>query len=653
MLSQEIDNLILSTFARRKITFFNRKIHHHMKREEYLRLLTGMEKPYRYSAGEFNCADCTNESAMKMAMVFPDTYEIGMSHVGMRIIYHLVNSREDMYCERAFHPWTDLEELLRDRNEPLRTLETSTPLKEMPLVGFSLAYEMLYANVLNILDLSHIPLLSSERSDTDPIIIGGGPCAYNPEPVTPYFDIFLVGEAEETVCKLVEIANDSTLSRTDKILRMGHLPGCYNPSDTVITVDEQTGRTTGISFISEPEKTCVEKVFAKDLDTTWFPCAPIVPNAEIVHDRANLEIHRGCIHGCRFCQAGYIYRPLRVRSTKKLLSMADEIIDSTGYEDLGLVSLNSVDHPDIIGLSQTLDKKMYSQRVSLGFPSLRMDSISSELVKAIGHTKKGNITLAPEAGSQRMRDIINKNLTEEQILQSVQTFAHGGWQKMKLYFMIGLPQETDEDIYEMASLIRKIVATGRLGKIDSETGKRLKGRPFNVTVNISSFVAKSHTPFQWDTMADLQTLRDRMKILLNEMTGNKAVSLKWRDFDLGLIEGLLARGDRRLAPVIKRVWEDGGRLESWSDRFQFERWEKALEAENLGLDEFIFRDRDESEWLPWQHISCRVNTDFLKEERQKSLDPQCTLDCLNNNCSHCGFGAECSVHTLRKKDTDK
>jgi len=620
-----------------------------MNREEYLRLLTGMEKPYQYTGGELNCADCTDKSAKRMAIIFPDTYEIGMSHVGVRIIYHLINARDNMCCERAFHPWVDLEVLLRKRDEPLRTLETSTPLREIPLLGFSLAYEMLYANVLNILDMSKIPLESEDREEEDPIIMAGGPCAYNPEPMAPYVDIFLIGEAEEVICKIVEIANDKSISRKERILAIGHLDGCYNPSDTKITTDADTGRVADIEFISEPEKKAVEKVFAKDLNNAWFPCNPIVPNAEIIHDRANLEIHRGCVHGCRFCQAGYIYRPLRIRSTEKLVEMADEILSSTGYEELGLVSLNSVDHPDIVGLSTTLDKDLHSKRISLGFPSLRMDAISSELVSVLGHTKKNNITLAPEAGSQRMRDLINKNLTEEQILHSVKTFTEGGWQKMKLYFMIGLPEETDEDIFAIADLVKKIVGTGRQGKKDAETGKLQRNRPFKVTVSVSSFIAKSHTPFQWEKMADIETLKGRMKILLNELSKNKAVSIKWRDFDLGLIEGLLARGDRRLAPVIKQVWEAGGRLESWSDRFVFNRWEKALANEGLDLDEYIFRDRDEEEILPWEHISCGVSTDYLRIERKKATKEESTKNCLTDNCSNCGFGTDCPVHTLKKE----
>jgi radical SAM family uncharacterized protein len=620
-----------------------------MNREEYLRLLTGMEKPYQYTGGELNCADCSDKSAKKMAIVFPDTYEIGMSHVGVRIIYHLVNSKNDMICERAFHPWVDLENLLRERDEPLRTLETSTPLKELPLIGFSLAYEMLYANVLNILDLSKIPLESKDRGEEDPIIMAGGPCSYNPEPIAPFVDIVLIGEAEEIICQIVEIANDKNISRRERILAIGHLKGCYNPSDTKLTTNPDSGRVTSVEFISEPDKKEVTKVFSRNLNDAWFPCNPIVPNAEIVHDRANLEIHRGCLHGCRFCQAGYIYRPFRIRATDKLLDMADEILSSTGYEELGLVSLNTVDHPDILSLSTTLDKDLHSKRISLGFPSLRMDAISSELVSALGHTKKNNITLAPEAGSQRMRNLINKNLTEEQILHSVQTFTEGGWQKMKLYFMVGLPQETDEDILAIADLVQKIVQTGRQGKKDAETGKLLRTRPFMVTVNISSFVAKSHTPFQWEKMADLQTLKNRMKILLDELKKNKSVSIKWRDFDLGLIEGLLARGDRRLAPVIKRVWEAGGRLESWSDRFSFSRWEKALSEEGLDLNEYIFRDRDDTERLPWEHLSCGVSTDFLRKERRKAIEEESTKNCLTNICSNCGFGSDCPVHTLKKE----
>jgi len=603
------------------------------------RMMLRVERPARYAGGELHAARPTGDEAARMAIVFPDTYEIGMSHVGVRILYHLVNDQPDMVCERAFHPWTDMEATLREHGEKLRTVESATPLRQMPLVGFSLPYEMLYGNVLNVLDLAGIPLEAAERGEDDPIVVAGGPCTYNPEPMAPYLDLAVVGEGEAVVVDLCRLANDRNRSRSERLAAMAELPGCYRPADLDVAYDDH-GRVTKLRLRGRPDGAVIHKVWNRSLDDTYFPTRPLVPSTDIVHDRANLELHRGCIHGCRFCQAGYVYRPLRVRSRDKLLDMARCIVDSTGYEELGLVSLNSVDHPDILDLVTALDRDLNPRRVALGMPSLRMDAISFELARSLGNTKKTHITVAPEAGSQRLRDVVNKNLTEEQIFETVDAFLAAGWTDMKLYFMLGLPGETDEDAEAIVTLVRDI-----LDRAGPRKGKG-RGRPFKVTVNVSSFVAKSHTPFQWEAMPTVEELRDRMQILIGGLSRDRRISLKWRDFDQGVIEGLLARGDRRLAPVIRRVWQDGGVLESWSDRFDASRWERALAAEGLTLDEYVHRARPVDEPLPWDHICCGVSREFLARERSRALEGLTTPDCVSGPCAGCGFGADCPTKDL-------
>ena len=606
------------------------------------KLFMGVERPARYAGGELHSVRPKENIKGRMALVFPDTYEIGMSHVGMRILYHLVNEEKDLYCERAFHPWVDMEQALREHGELLSTLETGTPLKEIPLIGFSLAYEMLYNNFLNVLSLSHIPFLAAERQEDVPIIVVGGPCAFNPEPIAPYIDLAVIGEGEMVIVDLCRLANDKSKTRAERLKAMAALPGVYRPAEFTVEYDEN-GRVTKRT----PEDKTIEKVWSKDLNKSYFPCHPLVPNSEIVHDRANLEIHRGCIHGCRFCQAGYIYRPLRTRSKEELLKMSREIINSTGYEEIGLVSLNSIDHPDIIDLVTDLNRELNPRRISIGLPSLRMDSISFELTERLGRTKKTNVTLAPEAGSQRLRDIINKNLTEKQIIESVDAFISAGWQSMKLYFMLGLPGEKDEDVEAIVELVKKIISRGN--PKDKKKGKGQRSRPFKVTVNVSSFVAKSHTPFQWVPMTSLKVLRDRMNILITGLSRNKKVSLKWRDFELGMVEGMLARGDRRLAKVLKRVYDAGGVMESWSSHFDYQRWLDALEAEDLKIEDYVYRERELDEILPWDHISCGVSRKFLAAELAKAKEESCTKDCVGNDCTGCGFGADCPTKEIGQK----
>lgn len=600
-----------------------------------------VERPSRYAGGELHAVGLPQPGDRRMALVFPDTYEIGMSHVGMRILYHLVNDTPGLHCERSFHPWVDQAERLRRVGLPLTTLETGTPLARLPLIGFSLPYELLYANVLSVLDLAGIPFESASRGEEHPIVIAGGPACFNPEPMAPYLDLVVVGEAEGVLPDLCRLASEPGRSREERLTAMAALPGCLRPSDVDVAWDE-TGRISRLALRGRPEGAVIEKAWSPSLDDTYFPCSPLVPNTEIVHDRANLEVHRGCVHGCRFCQAGYIYRPFRSRSKEKLLEMATRIIETTGYEELGLVSLNTVDHPDILEMTDVLTREFDARRTALGFPSLRMDDVSTELARRLGSGKRTQVTLAPEAGSQRMRDAINKGLDEEQILASVEAFVASGWRDLKLYFMVGLPGETDEDVTAILKLVDAILERGRRAAGGGP------GRPFGLTVHVSSFVAKAHTAFQWEAQASEELIRHRMQILHDGFRRNRRVTLKWRDSETGVVEGLLARGDRRLAPVIRRVFEDGGSLESWSDRFDAGRWTRAMAAEGLSMDDFVFRARDDDEILPWDLISCGVSRDFLLRERNRAREGVPTPDCVHHECSACGFGPDCPTKEARR-----
>ncbi len=516
-------------------------------RDRIEELLPWVDRPARYIGGEVHSVTKEPAGRLRFGLCFPDTYEIGQSHMGMVILYHLLNREDWIACERAFLPWVDLEAAMRREKLPLFTLETCTPLREMDVVGFSLPYEMLFTNLVNALDLAGIPLKRTERGEGDPLVIAGGPVTYNPEPVSDFIDLFAIGEAEELVLDICKVAARRDLSRSARLELLAQVPGCYCPGAVQVRRDE-SGRLLG--FESTQALPVVKRIVA-DLDTAFFPTEPLVPFLQTVHDRANLEVHRGCVHSCRYCQAGMIYRPQREKGLETLVGQAAGVIRSSGFGEIGLSSLNTCDHTQLVPLVERLTSEFKGQNIAIGLPSLRVDGMSVKVADALSQGKKAQITLAPEAGSQRLREVINKNLTEQQILDTVNAVLDAGWRDLKLYFMLGLPTETEDDIREMAALFRKI----------QELARGRSGRPLFITTTLSSLVPKPHTPFQFLPLATKDELEQRVR-LLRDLVDTSRIKLRWRDFRLGELETVFARGGRELGAVVERAWRLGCRCDA-------------------------------------------------------------------------------------------
>lgn len=589
-------------------------------------LLYRVERPARYLGHELNSHHKDPSGKLRFAICFPDIYEVGMSHLGVKILYHLLNEEDWICCERVFAPWLDMEALLRQQGIPLFTLENRTPVREMDVLGFSLPYEMLYSNVLNVLDLSGIAMRNENRRESDPIVIAGGPAVFNPEPIADHIDVFVLGEAEEVILELCEIARDKSLKRQDRIELIGKLPGCYR-ADTVAvsynadgTIKSMINKSTG-----QPAEPIVKRVIA-DLDSCFYPTKQLVPSIPIIHDRAQVEIHRGCMWGCRYCHPGMLYRMQRERSLETLVRQSEEIIKHTGYDELGLSSLNSVDYSRIQELVDTLNVKFAGKNIALGLPSLRMDSFSVSLANSLQQVKKTQLTLAPEAGSQRLRDVINKNLTVDHILGTVRAALDAGWRDLKLYFMVGLPTETDDDMVEMAWLLKEMKALSR----------GYSGRPLFLTCSVSPFVAKPFTPFQWVGQFTREELCHKINILRNHVPRNVA-TLKWREFELQELEGVFSRGDRRLGKVIERAHSLGAKFEGWTECFNHPLWMKAFEAEGVDPMFYHHRERREKEVFPWEVVSPSVSRYFLWQDYRKALSRKVTENCfIEQKCSGCG-----------------
>ena len=593
-------------------------------------ILPKVQKPARYTGGEYNAVVKDKQKVdTRFALCFPDTYEIGMSNLGCRILYGLMNERRDIWCERCFAPWGDMEDEMRREGLLLYGLESGDPIADFDLIGFSLGYEMAYTNVLNMLDLAGLPLRSEERKDLSPIVLAGGTCCYNPEPLAPFMDFFVLGEGEEVTLEYIDLyqqAKEEGWSKAEFLREVAKIPGIYVPSLYDVTYNED-GTVAAITPKDGAPATVTKRI-VQDMNKSYFPVKTVIPSTEIVHDRVMLELFRGCIRGCRFCQAGYAYRPVRNRDPKLLAEYGKASCEDSGYQEMTLSSLSSTDYPCLMELCDDLLDYCQPRDIGLSLPSLRADTFSMNLMERLQRVRKGGLTFAPEAGTQRLRDAINKNLKEEDLLQSCRTAFSGGWNGVKLYFMLGLPTETDEDVLGIADLARKVYFTWRECTPNKARGVR-------ITVSTSWFVPKPHTAFQWDTQIPVEEYQRRVNLLRDALKRDKSITYNWHDPETSYLEAIFSRGDRRLADVLEHAWQNGAKMDSWTEYFNYQRWMDALEACGLNGDFYAHRVREKDEVFPWSVPSVGVSRDFLWRERELCYQSVTTPDC-RTRCSGCG-----------------
>ncbi|HHY82634.1 MAG TPA: TIGR03960 family B12-binding radical SAM protein [Clostridiales bacterium] len=595
------------------------------------KIMGQVSKPARYMGNEYNMVEKDPDDVnIRFAFAFPDVYEVGMSHLGMKILYHLINERKDTYCERVFAPWVDMEEKMRENNISLFTLETKDPVSKFDFIGFTLQYEMSYTNILNMLDLAGIPLKAEDREEGHPFVIAGGPCAYNAEPLADFVDLVALGEGEELIGELLDLYADwkaSGQSRISFLEQAARIPGIYVPRLYDVKYQED-GRILSVKPNTKAAPERITKRIVKDMDKVFYPEKIIVPFMDIVHDRIMLELFRGCTRGCRFCQAGMIYRPIRERNLDRLLELAERLVHSTGYEEMSLSSLSSSDYSQLEELVKQLMERFSHNRVALSLPSLRLDSFAKEFIQEMQKVRKTGLTFAPEAGTQRLRDVINKGVTREDLANTVTDAFRSGWNSIKLYFMIGLPTETEEDLQGIAELAKLVVDS--YFQVDREI--RQKG--LNVTVSTSSFVPKPFTPFQWEPQDPIDLLREKQQYLKNALR-SKYIEYNWHDPEVSFLEAVFARGDRRLGNVLLSAWRKGARFDGWAEHFKMDAWMEAFGENNIMPEFYANRKREKDEILPWDHIDAGVSKAFLWKEWQKALKGQTTQDC-RVNCTGCG-----------------
>ena len=608
-------------------------------------ILSQVQKPARYTGGEFgSIIKAAEDTKVSIVLAFPDVYEVGMSYLGFKILYHILNKEEGVAAERVYAPWVDMEAKMRENALPLTSQETGKVLRNFDFVGFTLQYEMSYTNILNMLDLGQIPLFSKERTNADPFVIAGGPCVYNPEPLADFVDFFIIGEGEEVMVELMNAykqwqSEGLPGGRSEFLNRVVHIDGIYVPAfyDVEYLADGKVAKVTANNPLAPA---VVKKRVVKDMNSISFPTAPIVPFGEIVHDRIMLEVFRGCTRGCRFCHAGMVYRPVRERTPELLKQLARELVDNTGYNEISLVSLSTADYSCLAPLIHDLITELKEEKVSISLPSLRVDSFSVDLAKEVQAVRKSGLTFAPEAGSQRMRNVINKGVTEEDLMNAVGAAFESGWSTVKLYFMIGLPGETDEDILAIAELAKAVQY-----KYFQITGHR----GAKVTVSVSSFVPKPYTPFQWKGQDTIDEIR-RKQMLLKDALKVKNITYQYHDSVTSVIEGVFARGDRRLGQALYLAWQRGAKFDGWSEHFSYNRWLEAISDCGLDKDFYANRDRDMNEIFPWEHIQPAVSRAFLWNEYQKSLREELTEDCRHGKCSGCGVCPSLNVKIIDWKE---
>ena len=600
-------------------------------------ILMQVDKAARYIGGEVNSVmKDKNKVDIRFAMCFPDVYEIGMSNLGMMILYNMFNEREDVWCERVFSPWMDLDKIMREEHIPLFALESQEPVKEFDFLGITLGYEMCYTNVLQILDLSHISLLAKDRKEDDPIVIGGGACAYNPEPIAEFFDMFYIGEGETVYDALFDVYKATKAaggSRKDFLFAASKIPGIYVPSLYNVSYKED-GTIASFTPVKEgiPEKVCKQLITDITKDYRAIK-APVVPFIKATQDRVTLEIQRGCIRGCRFCQAGMIYRPTRERDVEELKASAREMLQNTGHEEISLSSLSSSDYSELKELVNFLIEEFHGNAVNISLPSLRIDAFALDVMSKVQDVKKSSLTFAPEAGSQRLRNVINKGLTEEMILHGAGEAFKGGWNQVKLYFMLGLPTETEEDMKGIAHLAQKIAET-----YYEEVPKEQRKGKVQVNVSTSFFVPKPFTPFQWAGMYREEDFVEKAKVVKSEIraqVNQRRIRYSWHEPDVTILEGFLARGDRRCAQVILKAYEKGAIYDAWSESFDYNIWKEAFAETNTDIDFYTLRERSTDEILPWDFIDAGVTKKFLIHEWEQAKKETVTPNC-RQKCSGCG-----------------
>ncbi|MDO9493842.1 TIGR03960 family B12-binding radical SAM protein [Acetobacterium sp.] len=596
-------------------------------------ILPLVTKPITYLGNEVNAVHkIPNLEMIRFAFAFPDTYEVGMSHLGMKILYGLLNEEKDIWCERVFAPWVDMEEQLRLHDLPLYGLESMMPLNDYDFVGFTLQYEMSFSNILNMLELGKISLRSTRRKEAEPFVIAGGPCAYNPEPLSDFIDIFVIGEAEEVILKIMAAHREwkkTSGNRQDFLKMAATIEGVYVPAFYEVSYDQKSGVITAFSPIIEAAPATIRKQFIEDLDQAYFPDKIVVSYTETVHDRISYEIFRGCGRGCRFCQAGMIYRPTREKTVPTIQTKIKALIESTGYDEVSLSSLSTGDYSEIEALIKNLVCDAEVGKVSISLPSLRIDSLSIEMLEEIQKVRKAGLTLAPEAGTQRMRDVINKGVTEENLMDTVKTAFEKGWGHVKLYFMIGLPGETLADIEGIADLGQKVV--DEYYKIDRES----RNKSLKVVLSASSFVPKPFTPFQWMGQNTPEEFKNKQRHLKASIKDRK-ISYSWHDSGVSFLEAVFARGDRRLGLVLEKAHQKGCRFDGWGEYFDLQKWTEAFAEAGIDPEFYALRNRDYDEILPWDFIDTGVTKKFLKTEAEKAEAAVTTPFCPEN-CSNCGI----------------